>query len=161
LTLKEKIDAELITLSNREKYDEETKQIIPKTIQELIEDGITTLQEYKDIKYQEISHSYNQEFISGYFHSEVLGIDIDYRRNTTKNDLQNIEVLIEVMTDENITETEFKGYQKQKTIATLSQIKAMRKEMLLYSTTLYGKKESLENAITNAQTVEVLNSITW
>lgn len=116
---------------------------------------------FKTRKFEEISVAYSNEFINGHFHSEALGIDIDYRRNTTKNDLQNVDVLIEVMKDEGSTETEFKGYRDQKTIATLTQIKAMRKEMLYYSTALYGKKESLEATIKAATTIAELENIRW
>jgi len=115
----------------------------------------------KSLKYEEISNAYSQEFINGYFHSEALGIDIDYRRNSTKNDLQNVDVLIEWMTDSEIAETEYKGYQDQKTIATLDQIKLMRKEMVGYSIYLYGKKEQLEIAIDEATTAEQLENIKW
>jgi len=161
MTIKEKIDAGLTVLSDREKYDDITKTIIQKTNSELATDGILAIEEFKIIKYQEISDAYNQHFINGHFPSEVLGINIDYRRNTTKNDLQNVDVLIEFMTDSEIAETEYKGYQNQKTMATLAQIKLMRKEMIAYSIYLYGKKEALELSIDNAQTIEALNSIIW
>ena len=124
----------------------------------VVDNRLEVAKEFKDA---EISASYSQEFITGFFHSEVMGIDIDYRRNGTKNDLQNVDVLIEVMTDTGTTETEFRGYQDQKANVTLDQIKAMRKEMLLYSTTLYGKKEGLENQVLAAVTIEEVQAIKW
>lgn len=161
MTVKDKIDAGIIILSDREKWDEEIQQVRPKTISELVEDGIIPLSEYKTIKNEEISNAYSNEFINGHFPSDVLEIEIDYRRNTTKNDLQNVEVLIEYMTDNNILETEYKGYQNQKINATLANIILMRKEMINYSIYLYGKKEQLEIAIEEATTKEQLDLIKW
>jgi len=115
----------------------------------------------KELKYSEISEAYNQEFITGFFQSESLGIDIDSRRNATKNDLQNVEVLIQVMELNGITETEYKGYEDQKTIATIQQIKDMRVEMMIHNTDLYGKKEGLENDIASATTIEQVKAIKW
>lgn len=115
----------------------------------------------KTFKYEEISASYQQEFITGFYHSDVLGIDVDYRRNGTYNDLQNVEVLINVMTSTGQTETVYSGYEDQKAPATFQQIKDLKKEMELYSVILYNKKKGLEKNIDDATTIAQVKAVTW
>ena len=115
----------------------------------------------KFTKKLDLSLDYNNEFITGYFHSGVLGIDVDFRRNSTKNDLQNIDICIENMTDSGITETIFKGYQNQTAIATLDQMRAMRKELIAYGTSLFDKKSLLISQIDACTTKEQLDLIKW
>lgn len=53
MTVKEKIDAGLIELSDRETYDEEIEQIRVKTLDELLSDKIITATEWYDTKLAE------------------------------------------------------------------------------------------------------------
>jgi len=115
----------------------------------------------KTAKYEEISTSYQQEFITGYYYSDVIGIDVDYRRNGTYNDLQNVEVLINVMTETGQTETVYSGYEDQKAPATFQQIKDLKTEMELYSVILYNKKKGLEKNIDDATTIAQVKAVTW
>ena len=75
MTLKEKIDSGLIVLSDKEKYDEELKQIRPKTIDELLSDKIITSQEWYDYKLNECYALRKSAYMN-----ESDGLFFDYQR---------------------------------------------------------------------------------
>ena len=115
----------------------------------------------RDEKLNEISQAFDNEFIKGYFFSEALGIDVDYRRNGTKNDLQNVEKLIKFMERKSLTEMVYYGYEKQETLATLTNIKTLVEEMEDHGVFLHGKKKGLEQAVDDALRIEDLDNINW
>jgi hypothetical protein len=119
------------------------------------------LQLAKDYQNELIGLAFDEEFVTGYFHSDVLDIDVDYRRYDKKNDMQNVEALISFMTDNNIPQTTYKGYASQKATATLEQLKTLLKEMQAHGVLLYNKKDTLRTLINSKTTIAEVKAIVW
>ena len=116
---------------------------------------------YKKKQLEKLSVDFYEYLKRGHFYSEVLGIDVDYRRDSTKNDLQNVEVLIEVMEAEGEKETIYKGYEDQTAPATIDQLKLLAKEMKIFGIYLYRRKYEIEERIKQAQTIEEVLEYNW
>jgi len=142
-------------------YDNKQEQFRLKTETELVN-------EQKQIKLQQVSKTFEDTIANGYFFSQSLQIDIDCRRSDIKNDLQNVDNLITFLTSTNTQTIDvYRGYTNPETNetqyaynVTLEQLQQVKLEMIQYGLQLYNKKWQLEDAITNAQTLEELNSIT-
>lgn len=119
-----------------------------------------SLDEVKQKRNDYITESFEEEFISGVFKSTTLNIDVDCRRNSTKNDLQNVDNLIDYMTDNSIPQIQYKGF-GDKALATVDQLKLLKKEMQTHGVGLYNKKDVLRAQIKNCTTIEQVEAIVW
>lgn len=115
----------------------------------------------KEIRSAYIDASFDMEFINGHFLSAELGIEVDYRRFSSKNDLQNVLALINVMVRNGISTTIYKGYETQKATATVAQLKVLTEEMEDYGVYLHNKKDSLKTLISESTSIEEVNNIDW
>jgi len=122
----------------------------------------------KQEKLKQVSQLFEDTIANGYFFSQSLQIDVDCRRSDIKNDLQNVDNLITFLTSTNTQTIDvYRGYTNPETNetqcaynVTLEQLQQLKLEMIQYGLQLYNRKWQLEDAITNAQTLEELNSIT-
>lgn len=115
----------------------------------------------KDIQKQKISEAFENNIAAGFFRSEALAIDVDYRRSGVKNDLQNVEALVSYMEKELISSVIYKGYEDQKAPANLQQLKSLIAEMQAFGVYLYNKKDALKSQIDAAETIEAVKNIVW
>lgn len=168
MTVKEKIDQGLITLSDREKYDEASKQIIPKTVYELAEAGVITIVELKKYQKDIIKIGFANEFINGYFYSETLGINVDLRRCPGKfgediNDLQNVEGLIDDYNTLEDYEKYYVGYENEITdfMLSLEQLESLKMEMIRNARHRWVKKRLKFVQIDQCATAEQIKAIVW
>ena len=115
---------------------------------------------YKNLKYREIRLAFEHEFRNGVFTSKVLDIDVDCRRSDTKNDLQNVEILIEYVTRNSLPNVLYVGH-KESVNATIEKLYTLIEEMQDYGLGLYQKKWALEEEIKNAKTIKELEVIQW
>lgn len=115
----------------------------------------------KEKQKQEITEAFENNIAAGFFHSESLGIDVDYRRSGVKNDLQNVEALVAYMEKEMISSTIYKGYEDQTAPANVTQLKVLISEMQAFGVYLYNKKDSLKSQIDACQSIEEVKSIKW
>ena len=115
----------------------------------------------KEKQKQEISEAFENNIAAGFFRSEALGIDVDYRRSGVKNDLQNVEALVSYMEKELISSVIYKGYEDQTTPANLQQLKSLIAEMQAYGVFLHNKKDTLKAQIDAAETIEAVKNIVW
>lgn len=168
LTLKEKIDQGLITLSDREKYDEVSKQIMSKTVYELAEAGVITIAELKKYQIDIIKIGFANEFINGYFYSETLGINVDLRRCSGKfgediNDLQNVQGLIDDFDTLENYEKYYVGYENEVTSSmfTLDQLESLKMEMIRCARNRWVKKRLKLVQIEQCTIAEQIKNIIW
>ena len=141
-------------------YDNKQEQFRLKTETELVN-------EQKQIKLQQVSKTFEDTIANGYFFSQSLQIEVDCRRSSTKNDLENVKNLIEAFIETNRETLDiYRGYTVPDTgetyyahNVTLNQLKQLKLEMIQYGENLYRRKWSLEDLINNAQTLEELNNI--
>ena len=159
-------------------------KIVNKTLQELFDEGIyippigwivyqntlwdlAKLPQYKNDQIIVIDNSFNNNLSYGYFKSVTLNINVDCRRNETKNDLQNVQGLISYMTRNSIAQIDYVGYTHTSTgisehaLATKEQLNNLSYEMEDFALPLYQRKWTLENMIKMATTIEDLLKITW
>jgi hypothetical protein len=115
---------------------------------------IKTFEELAAMKAEEIKSAFESAAMYGRFTS-VLGFDVDARRGGVKNDLQNIEVLID------IGATEFRDANNIVRNVTTSDLATIKTEMQQYGMSLYAHKWDLEAELENAETEEDLNAIQW
>jgi ATP-dependent DNA ligase len=121
-----------------------------------------TLETSKEQKIDEISSSFNKEtFEEGKFLSTTLGIEIDCRRTLTKNDKQNVDGLIDLMTESGMTEIEFVGVSATKPKTTIVMLEKVKTEMSKFVYDQYQKKFALEKQIEQAKTIEAVEAIKW
>ena len=121
----------------------------------------------KQEKLKQISQLFETTIANGHFFSQSLQIEVDCRRSSTKNDLENVKNLIEAFIEINRETLDiYRGYTVPDTgetyyahNVTLNQLKQLKLEMIQYGENLYRRKWSLEDLINNAQTLEELNSI--
>lgn len=111
----------------------------------------------KESKYIEIQRAFDNAMYSGHFVSAAIGIEIDCRRSSNKNDLQNVEGLIALEAN-NI---DYVGLAEIKSGVTLEQLKAMRIEMIQYAFALYRKKWMLESQLPALTTIEEIEALKW
>ncbi len=121
----------------------------------------------KQEKLKQISQLFEDTIANGHFFSQSLQIEVDCRRSSTKNDLENVKNLIEAFIETNSETLDiYRGYTVPDTgetyyahNVTLNQLKQLKLEMIQYGENLYRRKWSLEDLINNAQTLEELNNI--
>jgi hypothetical protein len=111
-------------------------------------------------KENEIRDSFTDNFVNGKFMSETLGIEVDCRRNGKDNDLQNVQNLIEDMTEEGETSVDYVGYTEIKQGVTIDQLKKLLKEMRKYGRGTYTKKVMLQEQI-KGSSLKDLDNIKW
>lgn len=147
-------------------FDPKTMKIENGTIVEKTETEL--LNEQKVIRLRQVSKAFEDILANGHFFSQALQLEIDCRRNSTKNDLQNVENIIEFLTLTNGQGLDmYRGYTDPETCetqyaynVTLSQLQQVKLEMIQYGLQLYNRKWQLEDAIANAQTQSELDAIT-
>jgi len=122
---------------------------------------VELLEEAKEIKTKEIDSAFNNEVSTGHFMSTTLEIEIDCRRSTTKNDLQNVQGLMSYMVRNGITTTDYRGVSKTKSNVTISQLTDICGEMEDHVLGLYNKKWILEAQINACTNKEQLDAIKW
>jgi hypothetical protein len=166
------IDGYIVLLPTQKIVDH---KIVEKTFQEQFDDGTYIPEEgytvynnqlldmngIKAIKQKEINIMFNNASISGHFISQTIGIDIDCRRTGEKNDVQNVEGLIDIMIAYNKPTEYYKGISETKADVTVEQFQAIKLEMIAYGLALYQKKHEKENLINAATTFEEIKAITW
>jgi len=124
-------------------------------------DNIKLLKYLKKKQNEIISDAFEQEFISGKFTSVSIGIEVDCRREGTRNDLQNVTGMI---TDyDNLTEIEkyYKGTEETTSFpCSLQQLQDLELEMIRFAKTNYFKKRE-KQALISQSTLETVRTITW
>lgn len=124
-------------------------------------DNIKLLEYYKKEKVKEIKNAFENEFVEGHFASTALGIEVDCRRSGTRNDLQNVNEMIDNYDYLPEKKKYFKGLSETTTFKlTLDQCKALKLEMFLLVANRYAKKDELLEQIENA-TIETIKNIKW
>jgi hypothetical protein len=127
--------------------------------------GLTTeaeiFEKKRTAKLQEIVSAFDNELSNGKFLSQALGIEVDCRRSSNKNDKQNVEGLINHMVRNSITEITYVGYDSVKENVTKMMLENLVGEMEDYALGLYNKKWQLETAVKQAKTVGELENIKW
>ena len=113
----------------------------------------------KTFKKQEMADKFDEEIASGSFESTTLGIEVDCRRSSTKNDYQNVEALLAVMKRDNISSVTYVGASNQTAPATQEQIQNLIYEMEYRTIELYNSKWAFKDAISKAQTLDDLKKI--
>lgn len=134
-------------------YNSNTKEILEKTPE-------MDFEIYRNLKKREIRLAFENSFREAVFYSETLKIDVDCRRADTKHDMENVKILINEMTRENIKETLYKGHSEYATV-TIEDLDNLIIEMEKYGLLLYQTKQIAEEQIKNAKTIEDLKVITW
>lgn len=114
----------------------------------------------KEKKKNDITKAFDDELSDGFYYSEVLGINVDYRRGANKNDLQNVQSLISSMERNNISKTKYRGYDEHKEV-TVNDLKLLAAEMEDHGLALYQKKWLLRSNIDKVKTQEELDNIQW
>jgi hypothetical protein len=160
MTVKEKIDAGITILTGRQIYDVDQKIIRDKTIYELAETKEISIDSLKKYQSDIISKAFDHELQNGHFMSNILGIEVDCRRSSTKNDLQNVQGLIDHLQRNGKTSVSYFGY-ADRVLATVSQLEDVIKEMQDYFLVLYEKKWLKESQILSATMIEQVKAIVW
>jgi hypothetical protein len=111
-------------------------------------------------KLTSIKQSFESAMATGKFTSTSLGIEVDCRRSANKNDSQNVDGLIDVMTAGDVASVSYVGFSSS-VVATLAQLKVLSIEMKQYALSLYTKKWALETATSGATTQEAIDAIVW
>lgn len=111
-------------------------------------------------KENEIKASFTENFINGRLFSETLGIEVDCRRNGKDNDIQNVQNLIEDMTENGETSVDYVGYTEIKKGVTIDQLKNLLKEMRKHGRDTYTKKFILQEQI-KGSSLKDLDNIKW
>lgn len=107
-------------------------------------------------KYNEINSAFDNAMETGHFISTIINVDIDCRRDSTHNDLQNVQGLIDL----NVPSINYKGVSEEK-IVTLEQLNQMKIEMIEYAFSIYQHKWDKEAEIKVATTFEQIEAIIW
>ena len=115
----------------------------------------------KSAKINEIISTFENELQTGHFLSTSLGIEVDCRRSSSKNDKQNVEGLISNMTRKNKTKINYVGYTEICPNVTQAQLTELVAEMEDYVLGLYEKKWVLQTQIENASTIDEVKNINW
>ena len=116
----------------------------------------------QEAKTSEISQAFDNEFKSGYFYSDIFGIDVDLRRTGEKNDLQNVEGLIDDF--ENLEEYEkyYVGYSETTDfLFTLIQLQDLKIEMIQEGRRRFVKKRLKYIQVEACTTEAELEEINW
>jgi hypothetical protein len=114
----------------------------------------------KEKKKNDITKAFDDELSNGFYYSEILGINVDYRRGANKNDLQNVQSLISSMERNNISKTKYRGYDEHKEV-TVNDLKLLAAEMEDHGLALYQKKWTIRSNIDKVKTKEELDNIQW
>lgn len=108
-----------------------------------------------------ITSAFDKEIESGHFMSTTLGIEVDCRRSSTKNDKQNVEGLISNISRNSKSTVDYVGYSEIKTGVTKAQLEVLVAEMEDHVLALYEKKWIKQSEIQLATTIEQVKAITW
>ena len=108
----------------------------------------------KQIAKDRVRLGFVNEFSCGKVESS-LGFPVDARRSGLKNDLQNIEALIDVGA------TEIKDANGVMQTVSIDELKTIKSEIQQHALSIYQKKWDLEERIESAVTDEDLNMIRW
>jgi len=126
-----------------------------------VDKWIVDKEKYREQKAQEITWAFDTELSEGKFLSQALGIEVDCRRSSNKNDKQNVEGLINHMVRNSITEITYVGYDSVKENVTKVMLENLVGEMEDCALGLYNRKWQLETAVKQAKTVGELENIKW
>jgi len=119
-----------------------------------------TLDQAKTNKLAEISSAFDNEMRTG----TALTKDswsIDARRSDTKNDLQNMQVLLSTMQRNGDISTMVKGADNMLYSCWVEDIEALIVLLEETATARYNKKFMLESTVAAAQTIEIVESVQW
>lgn len=109
-----------------------------------------------------ISDAFEQEFISGTFLSDAIGIVVDCRRDGLRNDAQNVEGIIKSYNSRSEERKRYKGKtETTATACTLEQYESLLNEMINVINSRYVKKGLKQIQISQAATPEAVKSIVW
>ena len=128
--------------------------------QEWLKEGNTpddpfTLDEYKQIKKQEIKSEFTNQFSKGYQCS--LGFKVDCK----KEDIINLQGAYQLAKSKNLTTIDIRDYNNQIHSVTPDELNTIINELLEYHESLFQKKWNLENEIDSATTFDELFDIVW
>jgi hypothetical protein len=123
--------------------------------------NIFNLATYKTKMLNNLSTVFEKAVSAGHFTSATLGIEVDCRRTTAKNDLQNVQGLISYMTRNSLTTIDYIGYSETKTGVTKANLEALCGEMEDYVLFLYQKKWGLETLINAATDKAGVDAVVW
>jgi len=108
-----------------------------------------------------IVNGFANDLQKGHFMSTALGIEVDCRRDSLKNDLQNVQGLISYMTRYEAESVNYVGYSEIKQNVAKDNLITLCGEMEDYVMALYQKKWTMETILNSATTVEELEQINW
>jgi hypothetical protein len=124
------------------------------------QDWIFDIDQLKDYKKNQIRQSFENQLSTGKIQSSILKIEIDARRNNTKNDLQNCHTLLSYMQRNNIENIIYVGVSNNSS-CTQKQLENLIIELEDYALSLYQKKWKLLEQINLATDEKEVNSINW
>jgi hypothetical protein len=152
-------DCEYVVEASPERYKVTSNGLENKSLAELVNDGVESLDTLKAQKKAEIKAAYQNERVTGYkgIMSSTLGVKIDCR----ESDVQNIQSLIYYLEANGITEYFYKCYDNTEIPCTLTQMKAVLAELIAGMLSMWGLKNALTKQIDNCTTVEQVDAITW
>ena len=139
-------------------YIYEDSQLIPVTEDQRFKFHI---EGYKLEKLSQIDRDFTSAIESGKLMSVVLGIEIDCRRGGRNNDKQNVDGLIDLMTESGMAEIEFVGVSATKPKTTIAMLEKVKTEMSKFVYDQYQKKFALEKQVEQAKTIEAVEAIKW
>ena len=114
------------------------------------------LNKLKQFKYSYISTQFELAFSLGYFSQTI-----QKKINTSRNDKDNMESLLNYMKLRNLQVAPFRVYDNSIIYITQEQLSSMIVEILEYGLWLYQHKWELQQRVDNAQTPEEVLEIIW
>jgi hypothetical protein len=133
-------------------------------LSEKFENGKWVEDAFSKIKAEKTSlilNGFTNDLQKGHFMSPALGIEVDCRRDSLKNDLQNVQGLISYATRKNKDTVDYVGYSEIKKGVNKTKLLELSYEMEDYVMALYQKKWAVETILNSAATIEELEQIIW
>lgn len=124
------------------------------------QDWVFDLEACRNAKLEEISFAFDNALENGSFTSSTLGIDVDCRRGSAKNDLQNVQGLISYLERSSAESTTYVGV-SEAVPATPAQLKSLACEMEDHVLGLYNRKWALEAQARSAASEADLKAVVW
>ena len=122
---------------------------------------VVDIELYKKTKKGIIGQNFKNALQLGHFFSNTLQIEIDCRRSSENNDLQNLEGLIDIMTIDGVEFYPYFGYTETNSSTTVEMLQLVKIEMKRYFISLYNKKWIKEASITSTNDLDALIDIVW
>ena len=125
------------------------------------DEWVTDISKFREMKKQSILDGFNNELQTGHFMSTAIGIEVDCRRTTSKNDLQNVQGLLSNFNRKSKIDVPYVGYTEIATNIKAQDLEDLSHEMEDYFLSLYEKKWVLQTSVEACTTIEELNAISW